>query len=111
MADPLGLVGGVGGAGARPVQPRPGGGGEGGGGPGQGPGGIEFKDAFFKQLREVNRLQQETSAAIEDLAAGRRDDVESVLMATQKADTAFRMLQSIRNKVMEAYEEVKQMRV
>ena len=104
MADPVGLIG-AGGAG--PLQPRPG---AGGASPGGG-GGVEFKDAFFKELREVNRLQQETSAAIEDLAAGRRDDVESVLMATQKADTAFRMLQSIRNKVMEAYEEVKQMRV
>ncbi len=108
MADPVGLIGGggVGGAGgaggAGPLQPRQ----------GQGaPGGVEFKDTFFQQLREVNRLQQETSAAIEDLAAGRRDDVEGVLLATQKADTAFRMLQSIRNKVMEAYEEVKQMRV
>ena len=107
MSDPLGLVGGAGGAGgAGPLQPRPG-----AGAGAQGAQGPEFKDAFFKQLREVNRLQQETSAAIEDLAAGRRDDVESVLMATQKADTAFRMLQSIRNKVMEAYEEVKQMRV
>ena len=102
MADPIGLAG-AGGTG--PVQP------DRALGPRPEAGGVEFKDAFFKQLREVNRLQQETSAAIEDLAAGRRDDVEGVLMATQKADTAFRMLQSIRNKVMEAYEEVKQMRV
>ena len=43
--------------------------------------------------------------------AGRRDDLESVMIATQKADTAFRMLLQIRNKVMDAYEEVKQMRI
>ncbi|MFG0284800.1 MAG: flagellar hook-basal body complex protein FliE [Phycisphaerales bacterium JB039] len=102
MADPIGLIGA---GGANPLQP--------GRAPAPAPetGGADFKDAFFRQLREVNKLQQETTAAIEDLAAGRRDDVEGVLMATQKADTAFRMLQGIRNKVMEAYEEVKQMRV
>jgi flagellar hook-basal body complex protein FliE len=37
--------------------------------------------------------------------------MEGVILATQKADTAFRMLQSVRNRVMEAYEEIKQIRV
>ena len=40
-----------------------------------------------------------------------RDDVEGVILATQKADNAFRMLQAVRNKVVAAYEEVKQLRV
>ena len=48
---------------------------------------------------------------VEDLAAGRRNDVESVIIATQKADTAFRMLLQVRNKMMDAYEEIKQVRV
>ena len=32
-------------------------------------------------------------------------------MATQKADTAFRMLQQVRNKLMDAYSELQQIRV
>jgi flagellar hook-basal body complex protein FliE len=48
---------------------------------------------------------------MEELAAGRRNDVEGVLLATQKADTAFKMLLAVRNKVQAAFEEVKQMRV
>ena len=44
-------------------------------------------------------------------AAGRRDDIEGVLIAARKADTAFRMLLQVRNKVLDAYEEVKQLRV
>ncbi|MBY0309054.1 MAG: flagellar hook-basal body complex protein FliE, partial [Phycisphaerales bacterium] len=34
-----------------------------------------------------------------------------VLLATQKADTAFRMLLSVRNKVQAAYDELKQVRI
>jgi flagellar hook-basal body complex protein FliE len=48
---------------------------------------------------------------VEDFAAGRRDDIETVIIATDKADTAFRMLLQVRNKMLEAYEEVKQVRV
>jgi flagellar hook-basal body complex protein FliE len=70
-----------------------------------------FKDVLLKNIDEVNKLQQDASRAAEDLAAGRRDDVEGVMLATSKADTAFKALQAVRNRVMEAYDEVKQMRV
>lgn len=101
MADPIGLIssGGVG-----PHRPltgvaRP---------PAEG---ANFKDVLLKNLQQVNELQQDANTAIEDLTAGRRDDVEGVILATQKADNAFRMLQAVRNKVMQAVEEVKQVRV
>ncbi len=76
--------------------------------PKDGPG---FQDLLQSQIDKVNQLQADAREAIEDLAAGRRDDVESILVATQKADTAFRLLLQVRNKVMSAYDEVKQIRV
>ena len=76
-----------------------------------GVGGAAFKDLLMQNLARVNQLQQDATEAVEDLHAGRRDDLETVLMATQKADTAFRMLLQVRNKVMEAYNEVRQIRV
>jgi flagellar hook-basal body complex protein FliE len=36
---------------------------------------------------------------------------ESMLIATNKADMAFKMMQAVRNQVIRAYEEVQQMRV
>ena len=60
---------------------------------------------------QVNRLQQDAEVAIEDLMAGKRDDMDQVLMAKQKADVAFQMLLQVRNKMMDAFEEVKQIRV
>lgn len=109
MADPLGLigqsVGGMGGVrGGLPLH-KP------AGDPSAPTDGPSFKDVLMKNLEQVNKLQQEATTAIEDLQTGRRGDVEGVLLATQKADTAFRMLLSVRNKVQAAFEEIKQIRV
>jgi flagellar hook-basal body complex protein FliE len=107
MSDPLGLIGRVGAnpgvtPGVTPVGP---------GGPAGGAGGPSFKDVLMDNIRQVNDLQAQATSAMEELAAGRRNDVEGVLLATQKADTAFKMLLAVRNKVQAAFEEVKQMRV
>ncbi len=72
---------------------------------------VGFRDLLTQNLARVNELQQDATKAVEDLTTGKRDDLETVLMATQKADTAFRMLLQVRNKVMDAYNEIKQIRV
>ncbi len=107
MSDPLGLIGGAGGLGPiRPVAPvQPGGAG------GQKADGPAFKDVLLDHLNEVNELQQGATEAVEDLMTGKRDDVESVLIATQQADAAFKMLLQVRNKMIDAYEELRQIRV
>lgn len=74
-------------------------------------GAPSFKDVLLQNIDEVNKLQQDATRAVEDLTTGRRDDVEGVMLATSKADTAFKALQAVRNRVMEAYDEIKQIRV
>ncbi|HAI14773.1 MAG TPA: flagellar hook-basal body complex protein FliE [Phycisphaerales bacterium] len=103
MSDPLGLIGNsnVGGAGGLPGTPKT---------PGQ-QDGPSFKDVLMQNIEQVNRLQQDAEMAIEDLVTGRRDDVDQVMMAKQKSDLAFQMLLQVRNKMVDAYEEIKQMRV
>lgn len=73
--------------------------------------GPDFKDVLMENIKQVNKLQQDAEMAIEDLHAGRRDDLDGVLIAKQKADMAFNLLLQVRNKLVDAYEEVKQMRV
>jgi len=75
------------------------------------PQGPAFKDVLLKNIEQVNKLQQDAEQAIEDLAAGRRDDIAQVNIAKQKADMAFKMLLQVRNKMMDAYDEIKQFRV
>jgi flagellar hook-basal body complex protein FliE len=103
MTDPLGLIGS-----ATRIQPRPEPLGRADGGGAQGP---SFKDALMRNIDEINKLQQDATKAVEDLQTGKRTDVEGVMIATAKADMAFKMLQGVRNQVMRAYEEIQQMRV
>ncbi len=79
-----------------------------GGGAEKGPG---FRQLLNEQIERVNQLQRDATEAIEDLSVGKRDDIESVLIATQKADMAFKLLLQVRNKVIDAYDEVRQMRI
>lgn len=74
----------------------------------EGPG---FKQVLMNNIQEVNRLQEEAETAISDLATGARNDPAVVFNAKAKADVAFEMLLQVRNKLMDAYEEVKQIRV
>ncbi len=105
--DPVGLAGS---GGIGPLDPTRAGK-TAAGGPAADPDGPRFVDLLKENLASVNRLQQDATQAIEDLQTGKRDDLETVMVATQKADTAFRMLLSMRNKVLDAYEEIKQIRV
>lgn len=72
---------------------------------------TSFADTLRKSIDEVSRLQQDASKAVEDLAAGKTDDVASVMSAMEKSDLAFKTLLAIRTKLMEAYEEIKAVQV
>lgn len=102
MADPLGLIGSSPGGPLTPPKVAA---------PQVDPNAPSFKDFLHEQIDKVNELQRDAKEAVEDLATGRRDDLEGVILATQKADTAFRMLLAVRNKMMDAYQEVKELRV
>lgn len=70
-----------------------------------------FRDLVFQALGEANGLGQAGQNAVaESLAGGDITQVE-VLTAVKKADLALRMMLQIRNKLLESYNEIKQMRM
>jgi len=73
--------------------------------------GKSFKDSLLDSLNEVNRLQQEAADGVEKLVTGQTDDMANVFSAVRKADVAFSMLMEMRNKMVDAYRELQQMRV
>lgn len=75
------------------------------------PSGPSFADVLKKSITEVNVLQKEANQAIEELQTGKRENVSEVLTAVEKADLAFRALMQVRNKLVDAYEEVNRLRV
>jgi flagellar hook-basal body complex protein FliE len=73
--------------------------------------GGSFKDVLLKSIQDVNSMQQQADQAVETLMTGGDADPAAVLTAVQKADLAFRMMMQMRNKVMQVYQEVKDIRI
>ncbi len=70
-----------------------------------------FQAFLANSIQEVNTAQLQADQAVEALFTGGEVNPAEVLSAVKKADLAFRMLMQIRNKLVAAYEEVKNIRV
>ena len=73
--------------------------------------GSSFADALKKSIDEVSRLQQDATQAVNDVATGKNENVTGVMTAVEKSDLAFKTLLAIRSKLMDAYQEIKQISV
>jgi flagellar hook-basal body complex protein FliE len=73
--------------------------------------GTSFKDMLVDSIQQVNTMQLEADHAVETLFTGGEVNPAEVLTAVQKADLAFRLTMQMRNKLMEVYQEVKDIRI
>ena len=80
-----------------------------GGGGGAGAGG--FVEALSRALEGVNALQQEADATKVAVAAGERVDMTQAIVGIERANVAFQLTLQVRNKLLEAYQEVMRMQV
>jgi flagellar hook-basal body complex protein FliE len=65
-----------------------------------------FGETLQSALGEVNRLQQAADAAARDFSLGRTRDVAGTLITIEKANLGFQLALQIRNKLLEAYQEI-----
>jgi flagellar hook-basal body complex protein FliE len=70
-----------------------------------------FRQVLSKALTEVNRLQQDAEQKTRLLLTGEQIELHQVMLAAQKAELALELTQTIRNKVVEAYQEIMRMQV
>lgn len=73
--------------------------------------GGAFKDLLIDALKQVNDLVAEADRATAALATGRGVELHQVMIATEKANLALQLTLQVRNKVLEAYQEVMRMPV
>jgi flagellar hook-basal body complex protein FliE len=71
----------------------------------------DFNAHLQSALGEVNELQQKAEQAIQQLAGEGKGDLQETMIAIEKADVSFRLMMQIRNKVLEAYQEIMRMQV
>ena len=69
--------------------------------------GNYLKDA----LKEVNRLESHADTLTKKLAAGENVDIHDVMIATEKANIALQLTIQVRNKAVEAYNEIMRMQI
>ena len=72
------------------------------------PGFVDHLKASFKTS---NQLHHTAQTAMEELATGRNGNIHETLLSMNKAGTSFKMLMQVRNKVINAYQEVMRMQM
>ncbi len=73
--------------------------------------GVSFDETLKQFVTDVNSLQNQASESIEKLATGEIEDVHQVMIAVNEASTAMEFMLEIRNKIVEAYQEIMRMSV
>ncbi|HEY3704300.1 MAG TPA: flagellar hook-basal body complex protein FliE [Terracidiphilus sp.] len=65
-----------------------------------------FSDLIKDAVGEVDSLQAQAQSAVTGLMTGNGVDVHTAMIATQKASMAFELSLAVRNKAVQAYQQV-----
>lgn len=73
---------------------------------------VEGAGKFFSELvSKVNDLQTQSDTAIQGLASGENKNLHEVMISMEKASISFLFMSQVRNKAIEAYQEVMRMQL
>ena len=81
----------------------------GGGTPGKTAQGESFKDVLSGLVNQVDSLQKDADASIKGIVTGSRSDIHNVAVKMEEASVAFDLMMEIRNKLLDAYQEISRM--
>jgi flagellar hook-basal body complex protein FliE len=73
--------------------------------------GESFGDVLKGMLNETNQLQNNADDIAQKFATGQISDIHEVMIAAEKAGVSFELVLEIRNKLVEAYQELMRMQV
>lgn len=75
------------------------------------PKGASFSEKLWQALEEVNNLQKAADQAILDVVLGKEENLHRAIIALEEANLALGLTVQVRNKVIEAYQEIMRMQV
>lgn len=70
-----------------------------------------FGQMLQDSISKVNDLQHQADTAMQRLASGESNNLHETLLAVEKADIAFKTMNQVRMKVIDAYKEIMRMQV
>ncbi|NLZ93270.1 MAG: flagellar hook-basal body complex protein FliE [Firmicutes bacterium] len=71
----------------------------------------QFGDFLQQAINDVNQLQKKAEAAAVSLALGEVEDVHQVMIAMEQAKLAMELTVQVRNKMVDAYQEIMRMQI
>jgi flagellar hook-basal body complex protein FliE len=70
-----------------------------------------FQDLLAQAIGQTVELQKASEAKTKAFLTGEADDLHEVMIASEKAGLAFQLTLQVRNKMVEAYQEVMRMQI
>lgn len=74
-------------------------------------GADSFKEVLGRMVKEVNAAQVRADEAIKGFLSGEIKDLHQVVLATEEARLMLELAVQVRNKVVEAYQEISRMQI
>ena len=71
--------------------------------------GNAFGELLGDMIKDANDANVRSNELVQSLARGEPTDVHTVMIAMDKADQSFRLIVEVRNKLVEAYQEIQRM--
>ena len=74
-------------------------------------GAASFSEILKESISKVAELEKEADEQTEKLVKNETQDVHNTMISVQKADLSFQMMMQIRNKIIDAYQEIMKIQV
>lgn len=68
-----------------------------------------FVETLRGAMEQVNQLQNTADTKVSAMLEGNGMDVHSAMIAMEKADLSFQLMMQVRNKIVQAYQEISRM--
>jgi flagellar hook-basal body complex protein FliE len=68
-----------------------------------------FGDVLKTAVSSVNQANDSASVQVMNLLQGGGGDLNSVMVAVEKADVSFQLMMQVRNKIVSAYQDIEKM--
>jgi flagellar hook-basal body complex protein FliE len=71
----------------------------------------EFQSILSGAINGIQSLQSDASTAVQQFLTGQNEELHTTVLATQRAELAFELGLQVRNKVVDAYQEIMKMQM
>jgi flagellar hook-basal body complex protein FliE len=68
-----------------------------------------FFETLQQSIDQVGGAQGDTTAQVAQLFNGKGGDLHSAMIAVEKADLSFQLMMQVRNKIVQAYQQISNM--